>query len=850
MLSTSAAWKEQMGKSGITPVYIVELHLSLSDVRYFSTQYVDITGLGDVPILPNVSDIVGVSSSIDIESRSVSIGELHVHFIDDGTIRELVKDSYVYGKKIVVKLGCSDFLQYSDYLNVGVGVVRDISPEEGEISLECTDIGILLRNKEIGPRYWLNAHPLEVMLDILKASGMDSSVYDATTMNWETDATRSHYLISRYDLRISKYSDGNLMSNGVNDTGEDAGGLIDELCELMWGSFSPDEDGIFRFKLYEGTKAVDRNLTESDCGTVQQTTATDHLYNSISMNAGELARQAGMSSSDDPKSMWGAHSEKSAKIGFTKTDTTSQTNHSYPGNTSGVNDLEVTTSWSVGCSAISKGLKVDSTDGVLKEQQLVSGRSYLGTDSAQQVLADADGLVLMDCAYNGFSGSKFDLGTIPVASRVGGQVNYPHEFPVKTNRNLSASRPAYLLIEGAATAWVSMATIKTQPTIGDTTIVVENVNVGFTVNQFIIFGSDYGPTVSGVQVGYRVTSWNSGTGQLGINTGILTVVAVGTPIMEICGPTAPGTNMKQWQTEIVKCVDSFVWGYGGWPSGGSGQQGVGTKVVWHKELSNFPGEDGSLGPFASGQPLIKSADIATTAIGDCPTRAIEGDVYEWPYNTLYNMRYPASTVYRFEGTSGAVGTNHFGQRGFGTPPSGRAQFGTEAPWGWRFFTQIPAGWNEETDGPFVPEDADSMYHCLVWDITILVDAVSRRLDRFANGCPKMSIQTPLIHADLQIGDFVTITTDLYSAHGKDGADTTVVFEIISKTVDALADSPGCSFELAWARNESSSYSPSYKYTPYVAQRAYDSRINGLVFSTNASGDEETVTDNAGNPLTR
>jgi hypothetical protein len=845
MLSTSAAWKEQMGKSGISPVYIVELHLSDSDVRYFSTTYIDLSDLS-APVLPNVSDVVGVSSSIDVESRSVSIGELHVHFIDDGTIREIVKDSYVYGKKLVVKLGCADFLQYSDYLNVGVGVVRDISPDEGEISLECTDTTILLRNKEVGPRYWLNGHPLEVILDILKASGMDASLYDATTLNWETDATRSHYLVSRYDLRINPH-EGRFISNGVNDTGQGAGELINEVCELMWGSFSPDEDGIFRFKIYDETKAVDRNLLEGDCGSINQTTATDNLYNSISMNAGELARQIGRASSDDDKSKWGSHTEKSATIGFTKTDTTSQANHNYLGNNSGENDLEVTTNWSVGCSGISTGLKVDASDGQLKMQTLIPNRGLDPSAERTQVFADADGVVLKDCAYNGFSGSKFDLGTIAVASRVGKQVDYPHTFPVKTNRNISASRPSYLLIEGAATKWQSMATVKTQPTIGSTTIVVENVNTGFTVNQFIIFGSDYGPTVSGVQVGYRVTSWNSGTGQLGINTGILTAVAVETPVMEICGPTAANTEMVQWHTEIVKCISAFSWGYGYRYS--SGIQGYGTPVYVHNELGTWPGDDGSLGPFASGQRLPKSGDIAVTAIGDCPTRAVEGDTYEWPYATLYNMRYPEQVVYRFEGTSTAINTNHFGQRGFGAPPSGRAQFGTETPWGWRFHTLDPTH-NVITDGPVVPEGPDSMYHCLAWDITILVDAVSRRLDRFANGCPKVSIQTPIIHADIQLGDFVTITTDLYSAYSKNGADSDVVFEIVSKTVDALSDTPGCSFELAWVRNESSSYSPAYSFTPYVAQRAYNVHIREEVFETNSNNEDEAVLDNLGYPVTR
>ena len=830
MLSTSANWKQTMGRSGIEPVYVVELHLSSTDTRYFSTAYVELSDLAEIPVLPNVSDVVGVSSSIDVETRSVSIGELHVTFNDDGVLRDIVKANFIYGKKVVVKLGCTNFRNYSDFINVGIGVTRDLTPEEGEISLECTDITILLRNKTIGPRYWLNGHPLEVMQDILNAAGIASSLYDATTLNWEADLTRSHFLCSRYDLRRYNFDDS-FVSNGVNDSGEDAAGLLQELAELMHGSFAPDESGIFKFAFYDGTKAVDRDLQEGDIGGVDQMTTHEHLYNKVTFTAAEQARQLGPAGQDDPLSKWGKHTEKSVTIGFTQIDKTSQANHNYLGNESGENDFEISTPWSVGCSGISRGLKLVGSD--LSFQENTTRNQVTGVQLRTQVMADADAILLIDAAYNGFSGSKFDLGTIAYNSRTGDQQTYPHTFPVQTNRNISSSRPAYLLFEGPALRVEFIAKVKTAPSIGATSIVLDSINANFTVNQLVMFGQDYGPVSGGVHTGYRVTAWDSSTGILQITPGITTAAPVGAPVNEIIGPTVPPRDRKQWQTEIVKCTSSFSWAYME-----TGLENSGTPVHLHRSLNEWPGRNGSLGPFAGGQRMVKSGDIAITAIGNNPTRAVDGEEAVWPYQTLYNLRYPSNIIYRFEGTAGAFGTHPSGNPGLGSSASGRGQFGTEAPEGWIF-----GQWDPELNF-FANEDPQSLYTCQIWDITILVDSVNRMLERFANGVPKVRIKTPLLHADLQLGDFVTIQTNLYSAYNKDGADENVVFEVISKTIDALADDPGCSFELAWVRNVGSSYSPTYEYNPFVAQKAYREKLADSVYEINDSTGESSsvITD--------
>lgn len=833
MLSATTAFKDEMSRAGIQPVYIVEIHLSDSDVRYFSTTYVDIAGLAG-PVYPSVSDVVGVASSIDIETRAVSIGEFHVHFVDDGVVRDLVKDNFLYGKKIVIKLGSTGLNDYSDFLNVVVGVTRDIVPAEGEISLECADMLDMLRGKTVGPRYWLNGHPLEIMLDILKASGMGSSNYDATTMNWESDLSRSHYLVSRYDARRYQFDEA-FVSNGVNDSGESAQDLIQELCELIHGSFAPDENGIFKFKLYLSSNAVVRDFSESDVSGVEQVSAASPLYNSVSFNVTSQSRPAG-ETDQYQLTQWGPTSSKDVVIGFTQQDATSRSNYNFLGNDSGENDLELTTSWLMAPSGIHFGLKTDG--GVLKLDTMISRPGIGGNEQRVSVFYDADGVTLKDAPYNGFCGSKFDLGTIePASTRVGDQARYPHTFPVKTNRGLSASRPAYLLFEGLAIKFQNLGTVKTIPTIGDTDIEIESANIpNTTLNMIVVFGSDKGPNSGG----YAVTGWNGTTNTISISTGILTALPVGTVVYEICGPTVPGTTWEQWQTEIVKCTDSYSWG----------NVSTSTQVHYHRELFRFPGNDGCLGPWdRRTQRLPKSRDLAITAIGDNPTGVIDGEDYTWPYSTLYNSRYPTRVAYLFEGSGGPIGTNEFGDPGIGTAASGRGQFNTDIPYAWRFGDPgFGAEQREDDEGQLamIEEGPQSLYHAQAWDITILVDTVNRMLQRFKNGCPRLKIKTTLAHSDLQLGDFVTITTDIYSAYGRDGADTDVVFEIVSKTVDALSDDPGCAFELAWVRDDQVVYPSSvYDYNGYSAQAGIKAYVDRQVYNRDSSDNIQPVVDSRG-----
>lgn len=82
------------------------------------------------------------------------------------------------------------------------------------------------------------------------------------------------------------------------------------------------------------------------------------------------------------------------------------------------------------------------------------------------------------------------------------------------------------------------------------------------------------------------------------------------------------------------------------------------------------------------------------------------------------------------------------------------------------------------------------------DITIPVAMVQSRLERFANGCPVIKFRTSLRHVDLQVTDIITVTHPLYVEFKSDGSTSAIRWEIISKEIDMLGDSPGVIYTCA------------------------------------------------------
>lgn len=120
------------------------------------------------------------------------------------------------------------------------------------------------------------------------------------------------------------------------------------------------------------------------------------------------------------------------------------------------------------------------------------------------------------------------------------------------------------------------------------------------------------------------------------------------------------------------------------------------------------------------------------------------------------------------------------------PNGGRAQFEDAS--------QIPYGWGPE-------DNSTNLNATIVVDVTAQVYWAQGLLERFANGAPVIEVYTDLSKMDVQLGDFVSVEEDVFLAYGLDGSDENTVFEVVSKQVDALGDSPGIRWELVFVRQE-------------------------------------------------
>lgn len=165
-----------------------------------------------------------------------------------------------------------------------------------------------------------------------------------------------------------------------------------------------------------------------------------------------------------------------------------------------------------------------------------------------------------------------------------------------------------------------------------------------------------------------------------------------------------------------------------------------------------------------------------------------------------------------------VDTSYTTTAEFGGFTSGRAGFGTTTP-----------------SGYWAANDANSSTRgVLVTDVTIPVEMVQSRLRRFRYGAPELSVRTGLERIELEVGDFVALDgDDVFVGLLHDGIDSSIIWEITSKTVDALGDDPGIEWTLCWVRdsnNDGYSIAPIDTPTVYVPP---------------TGGGEEFIVDNSG-----
>lgn len=207
---------------------------------------------GYAPVIASVSPF---AVELDpVERTLMKIGDVDVVFDGSGAFRNLnTLFPDLIGKVVEIRIGEASVSEVN-FGPYAIAQIEDIVPSlSGEVLVKCSDVGALLATQEVRVDI-VQRHPLEAIEQILIAAGVDSALYDATTLDPTQYPTIGHFVVSRHNLFNSKGSmwrktgaDAR-MSDPVN-----ALDLVNGLLRLLDGSFLPDESGVYAFALYDST---------------------------------------------------------------------------------------------------------------------------------------------------------------------------------------------------------------------------------------------------------------------------------------------------------------------------------------------------------------------------------------------------------------------------------------------------------------------------------------------------------------------------------------------------------------------------------------------------------------------
>lgn len=233
---------------------------------------------------PVITAVSAMTAEIDPIERVFKSGDRHMTLADEsgGPIRNLLG---VYpdlkGKIVTLKLGEAD-IDETDFVGDGKYVIDEIEVggfDSPEATIRLKDVGGLLEDAEITLEV-LALHPLEVIEAILVRVGVPTALYDATTLDPTNYSTIGHWNMSR--LWSSDSADFGNFRNAINEP-TNALDLVNELLLLLNGSFVPDEDGIFSFKLFDLEEVAVRTITDDEVEDFQQLGAWNDVVNHVAI---------------------------------------------------------------------------------------------------------------------------------------------------------------------------------------------------------------------------------------------------------------------------------------------------------------------------------------------------------------------------------------------------------------------------------------------------------------------------------------------------------------------------------------------------------------------------------------
>lgn len=267
----------------VEPIYLVRVYVGgllgggTEGVHHFTFASKFAANLG---YPASVSSVSSFAHDLDPVTRTFKTGNTSVLFRDDPAVRRLLVEHRVARRVVDVLLGAVGMAE-SSFERLGRFVLRDVQkPDTAQLLFDLVDPLEILSTIEIDG-WWINKHPLVIIEDVLTRAGM-ISLYDGGSLDPAnyTDSI-SHWNISRSNKPIPFV----LLESGLRGK-ENARTIVEQLLEILGGSFIPDENGIYVFRRYDPDKGIERTWRSPEIGQTRQVSTFENMQNEFSVTFG------------------------------------------------------------------------------------------------------------------------------------------------------------------------------------------------------------------------------------------------------------------------------------------------------------------------------------------------------------------------------------------------------------------------------------------------------------------------------------------------------------------------------------------------------------------------------------
>ena len=296
MAAVTENWLRAFESDSVEPVVVVEIHLTVSDVRRYTSDYRAAEELqaetGD-QYLPLVAEVDTVGVSFDPLNGKVDIGSEYTVLLEDDTgvedeARELVANEDVHGRRVTMKLGAVGLAEV-DYADLWGGTLEETVPSTTSVEFKVMPAWKILVDREIRrltptTSQVSRTHPYEEMEQLFGMADVEGAMIDSTAFDPDTAANAAigHWVIARGVMGID---DRNIKA------GEKVLDLVLDLARITNSVVLPLHSGALTVRRYDPTApSVDSWVEGEDfeAEDFDQVETHENLINHAIVNAGWL----------------------------------------------------------------------------------------------------------------------------------------------------------------------------------------------------------------------------------------------------------------------------------------------------------------------------------------------------------------------------------------------------------------------------------------------------------------------------------------------------------------------------------------------------------------------------------